>query len=55
MNLNLSFLTEVTFNELVYQINSVEPSEAFAKLYIAQAEAFFATIEKYRAQELANA
>jgi sulfite reductase (ferredoxin) len=44
-----------TFRELVYQINQNEPSEAFAKQYIQEGIAFFAIIEKYRAQELANA
>ncbi|TDP03713.1 HEPN domain-containing protein [Flavobacterium sp. 245] len=44
-----------SFKELVYQINQNEPSEAFAKQYIQEGIAFFDTIEKYRAQELANA
>jgi len=44
-----------TFKDLVYQINKNEPSEAFAKDYIAQAVVFFDKIETYRAQELANA
>ncbi|MNG05330.1 HEPN domain protein [compost metagenome] len=44
-----------SFKELVYQINKNEPSEAFAKQYIQEGIAFFDTIEKYRAQELANA
>jgi sulfite reductase (ferredoxin) len=44
-----------TFRELVYQINTNEPTEAFAKQYIQEGIAFFAIIEKYRAQELANA
>jgi sulfite reductase (ferredoxin) len=44
-----------TFNELVYQINKNEPTEAFAKQYIQEGIAFFAIIEKYRAQELENA
>ncbi|GGE98939.1 HEPN domain-containing protein [Flavobacterium limi] len=44
-----------TFNELVYQINKNEPTEAFAKQYIEEGIAFFAIIEKYRAQELENA
>ncbi|KQO34597.1 nitrite reductase [Flavobacterium sp. Leaf82] len=44
-----------TFRELVYQINQNEPLEAFAKAYIQQGISFFDTIEKYRAQELANA
>ncbi|MFB9108976.1 nitrite/sulfite reductase [Flavobacterium gyeonganense] len=43
------------FKELVYQINKNEPTEAFAKQYIEEGIAFFAIIEKYRAQELANA
>ncbi|SFD27348.1 HEPN domain-containing protein [Flavobacterium phragmitis] len=44
-----------TFKDLVYQINQNEPSEAFAKDYIAQAVVFFDKIETFRAQELANA
>ncbi|MBB4800358.1 sulfite reductase (ferredoxin) [Flavobacterium nitrogenifigens] len=44
-----------TFKDLVYQINRNEPSEAFAKDYIAQAVVFFDKIETFRAQELANA
>jgi sulfite reductase (ferredoxin) len=44
-----------SFKELVYQINKNEPTEAFAKQYIQEGIAFFAIIEKYRAQELANA
>jgi len=44
-----------TFKELVYQIKDNEPSEAFAKHYLEQATAFFATIEEYRAKDLANA
>jgi sulfite reductase (ferredoxin) len=44
-----------SFKELVYQINKNEPTKAFAKQYIQEGIAFFAIIEKYRAQELANA
>jgi len=44
-----------TFKELVYQIKDNEPSEAFAKQYLEQATAFFATIEEYREKDLANA
>ena len=44
-----------TFKDLVYQINKNEPSEAFAKDYIAQAVVFFDKIETFRAQELENA
>lgn len=44
-----------TFKDLVYQINKNEPSETFAKDYIAQAIVFFDKIETFRAQELANA
>ena len=43
------------FKDLVYQIKVNEPSEAFAKQYLEQATAFFATIEEYRAKDLANA
>ncbi|MFM1754843.1 MAG: hypothetical protein RLZZ236_1782 [Bacteroidota bacterium] len=44
-----------TFKELVYQIKENEASEAFAKKYLEQATAFFATIEEYREKDLANA
>jgi sulfite reductase (ferredoxin) len=44
-----------TFKELVYQIKDNEPSESFAKQYLEQATAFFATIEEYREKDLANA
>jgi len=43
-----------SFKDLVYQINQNEPSEEFAKRYIQDASAFFETIEKYRAKDLAN-
>ena len=43
---------ETTFKELVFQINKNEPTEAFAKKYIAQAISFFDTIEAFRAKEL---
>ncbi|REG96290.1 HEPN domain-containing protein [Flavobacterium aquicola] len=44
-----------TFRELVYQINAVSPSEAFAKQYIQEGINFFDIIEKYRAKDLADA
>ena len=44
-----------TFKELVYQIKDNEASEAFAKHYLEQATAFFATIEEYREKDVANA
>ena len=43
---------ETTFKDLVFQINKNEPTEAFAKKYIAQAITFFDTIEAFRAKEL---
>jgi sulfite reductase (ferredoxin) len=43
-----------TFKEVVYQIKDNEPSEAFAKQYLEQAIAFFATIEEYREKDLAD-
>jgi sulfite reductase (ferredoxin) len=39
----------------VYQIKDNEASEAFAKQYLEQATAFFATIEEYREKDLADA
>lgn len=44
-----------SFKELVYQIRENEPSETFAKEYIATATAFFETIETYRALDLSKA
>ncbi|MGL5111750.1 MAG: nitrite reductase, partial [Flavobacterium sp.] len=44
-----------SFQELVYQIKENEPSESFAKEYIANALAFFENIESYRVNDLANA
>jgi sulfite reductase (ferredoxin) len=44
-----------SFKELVYQINTVEPSEAFAKKYIQEAISFFEKLEIYRAEDLAKA
>jgi sulfite reductase (ferredoxin) len=44
-----------SFKELVYQIKENEPSETFAKEYIATAIAFFDNIESYRANDIANA
>lgn len=44
-----------SFKELVYKIRENEPSETFAKEYIATAIAFFETIETYRALDLSKA
>jgi len=44
-----------SFKELVYKIRENEPSETFAKEYIAKATAFFETIETYRALDLSKA
>nr|WP_315174948.1 HEPN domain-containing protein [uncultured Flavobacterium sp.] len=44
-----------SFKELVYKIKENEPSETFAKEYIATATAFFETIETYRALDLSKA
>ena len=44
-----------SFKELVYQIKENEPSETFAKEYIATTTAFFETIETYRALDLSKA
>jgi sulfite reductase (ferredoxin) len=41
-----------SLKELVFQINQNEPSEAFAKKYIAEAVTFFETIETFRAKDL---
>ncbi|RTZ01520.1 HEPN domain-containing protein [Flavobacterium sp. RSP49] len=44
-----------SFKDLVYQIKANEPSAEFAQKYIQQGVAFFDTIEKYRAKDLADA
>ena len=44
-----------SFKELVYKIRENEPSEIFAKEYIATTTAFFETIETYRALDLSKA
>lgn len=44
-----------SFKDLVYQINQIQPSEAFAKQYIQEGISFFEVIEKYRAKDLADA
>ncbi|WP_426064447.1 nitrite reductase [Flavobacterium sp. DSP2-3-1] len=44
-----------SFKDLVYQIKSNDPSAEFAQKYIQQGVAFFDTIEKYRAKDLADA
>jgi len=44
-----------SFKEMVYKIKENEPSETFAKEYIATATAFFETIETYRALDLSKA
>lgn len=46
---------DLSFKDLVYQIKSNEPSAEFAQKYIQQGVAFFDTIEKYRAKDLADA
>lgn len=47
-------LSGKTFQELVLQINKNEPSEEFAKSYIAEAKAFLGLARAYR-EELVNA
>lgn len=47
-------LSGKTFQELVLQINQNEPSEEFAKSYIAEAQAFLGLARAYR-EELVNA
>ncbi|RTY82823.1 HEPN domain-containing protein [Flavobacterium sp. ZB4P23] len=44
-----------SFKDLVYQIKANEPSAEFAQKYIQLGVAFFDTIEKYRAKDLADA
>ncbi len=44
-----------TFTDLVYQIRTNEPSQAFAQKYIQEAVSFFENIEAYREKDLADA
>jgi sulfite reductase (ferredoxin) len=48
-------LGEKTFQELVLQINKNEPSQAFAKSYIADAQAFLGLAKAYREELVAVA
>ncbi|MFC4096516.1 HEPN domain-containing protein [Euzebyella saccharophila] len=43
------------FEELALQLNKNEPTEAFAKSYLEDAQQFLKTVEAYRQQELAEA
>jgi sulfite reductase (ferredoxin) len=43
-----------TLKDLVYQINTNEPSKSFAQKYIKEAITFFEIIETYRTKDLAN-
>ena len=43
---------EGTFAELVYQINKNEPTEAFAKEYLAVAKDFYKKVDAFRKQEV---
>lgn len=45
---------ETTFAELVYQINTNKPTEAFAKKYIADARVFYQQIDTYRLHQIAD-
>ena len=44
--------TEGDFKTLVFSINKEEPSEAFARRFVAEANAFLPTIEAYRASQI---
>ncbi len=46
---------EKSFEEMVLQLNKVEPSEEFAKSYIAEAKAFLKTVDQYRNREVTHA
>ncbi len=37
-----------SFADFVYQINTIEPSENFAKKYVAEAKAFYTKVDAYR-------
>jgi sulfite reductase (ferredoxin) len=44
--------SEGEFKALVFSINKEEPSEGFARRFIAQAEAFLQAIQAYRAEQI---
>ena len=44
--------TEGEFRSLVFSINKEEPSEAFARRFVAQAEAFLQAIQAYRKYQI---
>ncbi|MFK2819511.1 HEPN domain-containing protein [Flavobacteriaceae sp. LMIT009] len=46
---------ETSFKDLVYEIKENEPTELFAKEYIAKATKFFSDLELYRQSELKHA
>lgn len=48
-------LANKTFTEYVYQIKENKPSETFAKAYLDDAKQFYAKIDAYRVNELADA
>ncbi|MDB5243671.1 MAG: nitrite reductase, partial [Spirosoma sp.] len=43
---------EGEFKTLVFSINKLEPSEAFARRFLAEAEAFLPTIQSYREAQI---
>ena len=43
------------FEDLALQLNRNEPTEEFAKSYLADSQEFLKTVEAYRKQELAEA
>jgi sulfite reductase (ferredoxin) len=47
-------LGDKTFQELVLQINQNEPSQAFAKSYIADAQAFLGLAKAFREELVIN-
>jgi sulfite reductase (ferredoxin) len=49
------FKLEQGFEKMVLQLNQNEPTEAFARAYLKDAEEFLASVEAYRKLELTNA
>lgn len=49
------FDLKTTFSEFVYQINTNEPSENFAKAYLADATTFYKKVDAFRTKQLADA
>ncbi|MEH6656947.1 nitrite/sulfite reductase [Leeuwenhoekiella marinoflava] len=52
---NDTLITETSFADLVYQIQSNEPTKEFAEAYLAETNAFFDRVDAFRKNQLAHA